>query len=233
MLFRSIIAYRLLPISALPQVDYPTIQVVTFYPGASPEVIASSITAPLERQFGQMPGLRQMSSTSSGGASVVTLQFSLELELDSAEQSVQASINAAANLLPTDLPAPPVYSKVNPADAPILTLGITSKTLPMTTVQNLADTRVAQKISQVTGVGLVTLSGGNRPAVRVQTNPSALAANGLSLEDVRQAVAAANVNQAKGSFDGPERAYTIDANDQLKSADEYRKVVVEIGRAHV
>jgi multidrug efflux pump len=222
----GIIAYRLLPISALPQVDYPTIQVVTFYPGASPEVIASSITAPLERQFGQMPGLRQMSSTSSGGASVVTLQFSLELDLDSAEQGVQAAINAGANLMPADLPAPPVYSKVNPADAPILTLGITSKTLPMTQVQNLADTRVAQKISQVTGVGLVTLSGGQRPAVRVQANPSALAANGLSLEDVRQAVASANVNQAKGSFDGPERAYTIDANDQLKSADEYRKVVV-------
>ncbi len=222
----GMIAYRLLPISALPQVDYPTIQVTTFYPGASPEVIASSITAPLERQFGQMPGLRQMSSTSSGGASVVTLQFSLELDLDSAEQGVQAAINAGSNLLPTDIPAPPVYSKVNPADAPILTLGITSKTLPMTQVQNLADTRVAQKISQVTGVGLVTLSGGQRPAVRVQANPSALAANGLSLEDVRQAVAAANVNAAKGSFDGPERAYTIDANDQLKSADEYRKVVV-------
>jgi len=225
-LLAGFIAYRLLPISALPQVDYPTIQVTTFYPGASPEVIASSITAPLERQFGQMPGLRQMSSTSSGGASVVTLQFTLELELDSAEQSVQAAINAAANLMPADLPAPPVYSKVNPADTPILTLGITSKTLPMTQVQNLADTRVAQKISQVAGVGLVTLSGGQRPAVRVQANPSALAANGLSLEDVRQAVAAANVNQAKGSFDGPERAYTIDANDQLKSADEYRKVVV-------
>ncbi len=222
----GIIAYRLLPISALPQVDYPTIQVTTFYPGASPEVIASSITAPLERQFGQMPGLRQMSSTSSGGASVVTLQFSLELELDSAEQGVQAAINAGANLLPADIPAPPVYSKVNPADAPILTIGITSKTLPMTQVQNLADTRVAQKISQVTGVGLVTLSGGQRPAVRVQANPSALAADGLSMEDVRQAIASANVNAAKGSFDGPERAYTIDANDQLKSADEYRKVVV-------
>ncbi len=225
-LLAGMIAYRLLPIAALPQVDYPTIQVMTFYPGASPEVIASSITAPLERQLGQMPGLRQMSSTSSGGASVVTLQFTLEIELDSAEQSVQAAINAGANLLPTDLPAPPIYSKVNPADAPILTLGITSKTLPMTQVQNLTDTRVAQKISQITGVGLVTLSGGQRPAVRVQANPSALAANGLGLEDVRQAVAAANVNAAKGSFDGPSRAYTIDANDQLKSADEYRKVVV-------
>jgi multidrug efflux pump len=225
-LLSGMIAYRLLALSALPQVDYPTIQVVTFYPGASPEVTASSITAPLERQFGQMPGLKQMSSTSSGGASVITLQFVLELELDIAEQSVQAAINAGANLLPTDLPAPPIYSKVNPADAPILTLGITSKTLPMTQVQNLADTRIAQKISQMTGVGLVTLSGGQRPAVRVQANPRALAANNLSMEDVRTAVAASNVNAAKGSFDGPERAYTIDANDQLQSAAEYKKIVV-------
>ena len=225
-LLAGMIAYRLLPLSALPQVDYPTIQVVTFYPGASPEVVASSITAPLERQFGQMPGLRQMSSSSSGGASVVTLQFTLEINLDEAVQSVQAAINAGANLLPTDLPAPPIYSKVNPADAPILTLGISSKTLPMTQVQNLADTRVAQKISQMTGVGLVTLSGGQRPAVRVQANPKALAANNLSMEDVRTAIAAANVNAAKGSFDGPERAYTIDANDQLQSAVEYKKVVV-------
>ncbi len=225
-LLSGIIAYRLLALSALPQVDYPTIQVVTFYPGASPEVTASSITAPLERQFGQMPGLKQMSSTSSGGASVVTLQFTLDLDLDVAEQSVQAAINAGANLLPTDLPAPPIYSKVNPADAPILTLGITSKTLPMTQVQNLADTRVAQKISQMTGVGLVTLSGGQRPAVRVQANPTALASNNLSMEDVRTAIAAANVNAAKGSFDGPERAYTIDANDQLQSAIDYKKVVV-------
>jgi multidrug efflux pump len=225
-LLSGMIAYRLLALSALPQVDYPTIQVVTFYPGASPEVTASSITAPLERQFGQMPGLKQMSSTSSGGASVVTLQFTLDLDLDVAEQSVQAAINAGANLLPTDLPAPPIYSKVNPADAPILTLGITSKTLPMTQVQNLADTRVAQKISQMTGVGLVTLSGGQRPAVRVQANPRALASNNLSMEDVRTAIAAANVNAAKGSFDGPERAYTIDANDQLQSAAEYKKVVV-------
>ena len=225
-LLSGIIAYRLLALSALPQVDYPTIQVVTFYPGASPEVTASSITAPLERQFGQMPGLKQMSSTSSGGASVVTLQFTLDLDLDVAEQSVQAAINAGANLLPTDLPAPPIYSKVNPADAPILTLGITSKTLPMTQVQNLADTRVAQKISQMTGVGLVTLSGGQRPAVRVQANPRALASNNLSMEDVRTAIAAANVNAAKGSFDGPERAYTIDANDQLQSAADYKKVVV-------
>ena len=225
-LLSGIIAYRLLALSALPQVDYPTIQVVTFYPGASPEVTASSITAPLQRQFGQMPGLKQMSSTSSGGASVVTLQFNLELELDVAVQSVQAAINAGANLLPADLPAPPIYSKVNPADAPILTLGISSKSLPMTQVQNLADTRVAQKISQMSGVGLVTLSGGQRPAVRVQANPRALASNNLSMEDVRTAIAAANVNAAKGSFDGPERAYTIDANDQLQSALEYKKVVV-------
>src|SRR5213594_3985264 len=225
-LLAGAIAYRLLPLSALPEVDYPTIQVVTFYPGASPDVTTSSITAPLERQFGQMPGLKQMSSTSSGGASVITLQFSLELTLDVAEQEVQAAINAASNFLPADLPAPPVYSKVNPADAPILTLGITSKTMPLPQVQNLVDTRLAQKISQLPGVGLVTLSGGQRPAVRVQVNPRALAANGLGLEDVRTAVAAANVNQAKGSFDGPSRAYTIDANDQLRSAAEYRAVVV-------
>src|SRR6266568_4361697 len=224
--WRCAIAYRLLPLSALPEVDYPTIQVVTFYPGASPDVTTSSITAPLERQFGQMPGLKQMSSTSSGGASVITLQFSLELTLDVAEQEVQAAINAGSNFLPADLPAPPVYSKVNPADAPILTLGITSKTMPLPQVQNLVDTRLAQKISQLPGVGLVTLSGGQRPAVRVQANPRALAANGLNLEDVRTAIASANVNQAKGSFDGPSRAYTIDANDQLRSAADYRAVIV-------
>jgi len=220
------IAYRLLPLSALPEVDYPTIQVVTFYPGASPDVMTSSVTAPLERQFGQMPGLRQMSSTSSGGASAITLQFSLDLTLDVAEQEVQAAINAGSNFLPQDLPAPPVYSKVNPADAPILTLGIASKTLPLPQVQNLVDTRLAQKISQLPGVGLVTLSGGQRPAVRVQVNPRALASNGLNLEDVRTAIAAANVNQAKGSFDGPSRAYTIDANDQLRSAAEYSAVII-------
>ncbi len=225
-LLSGILAYRQLPLSALPQVDYPTIQVLTFYPGASPEVTTSSITAPLERQFGQMPGLRQMSSTSSGGASVVTLQFNLEMSLDVAEQQVQAAINAGSNFLPSDLPAPPVYNKVNPADAPILALGISSATLPLPQVQNLADTRLAQKISQVTGVGLVTLSGGQRPAVRVQANPKALASNNLNLEDVRQAIMQANVNQAKGSFDGPQRAYTIDANDQIKSADEYRKIIV-------
>jgi len=225
-LLSGVVAFRQLPLAALPEVDYPTIQVVTFYPGASPEVMTSSVTAPLERQFGQMPGLKQMSSSSSAGASIVTLQFSLDLSLDVAEQEVQAAINAGSNFLPADLPAPPVYSKVNPADAPILTLGLTSRTLPLPEVQNLADTRLAQKISQLTGVGLVTLSGGQRPAVRVQVNPRALASNGLGLEDVRTAIASANVNQAKGSFDGPERAYTIDANDQIHSAAEYRDIVV-------
>jgi multidrug efflux pump len=225
-LLSGIFAYRQLPLSALPEVDYPTIQIVTFYPGASPDVMTSSVTAPLERQFGQMPGLKQMSSTSSGGASVITLQFNLELSLDIAEQEVQAAINAGSNLLPADLPAPPVYSKVNPADTPIMTLGVTSQTLQLPAVQNLVDTRLAQKISQVSGVGLVTLSGGQRPAVRVQANPKALTSNGLNLEDVRIALAASNVNQAKGSFDGPQRAYTIDANDQLRSAAEYSRVVV-------
>ena len=222
----GIVAYRVLPISALPEVDYPTIQVVTLYPGASPDVVTSSITAPLERQFGQMPGLNQMSSTSSGGASVVTLQFGLDLKLDVAEQQVQAAINASANLLPSDLPVPPIYSKVNPADAPIITIAVTSKTVPLPKVQNLVDTRIAQKISQLPGVGLVSIGGGQRPAVRIQANPKALAAYGLSLEDLRIAIASANVNQAKGSFDGPARASTIDANDQLKSAEEYRNLVV-------
>src|SRR5882757_4325774 len=225
-LLAGVLAYRQLPLSALPEVDYPTIQVVTFYPGASPDVMTSSVTAPLERQFGQMPGLNQMSSTSSGGASVITLQFSLDLTLDVAEQEVQAAINAASNFLPSDLPAPPVYNKVNPADAPILTLALTSGTLPLTQVQNLADTRLAQKLSQVTGVGLVTLAGGQRPAVRVQANPKALSANNLNLEDVRGAIAAANVKKAKGSLEGPNRAYNIDANDQLRSAAEYKSVVV-------
>jgi multidrug efflux pump len=200
--------------------------VFTFYPGASPDVMASSVTAPLERQFGQMPGLKQMLSSSSGGASVITLQFDLAVALDVAEQGVQAAINAGSNLLPQDLPAPPVYSKVNPADAPILTLGLSSRTLPLPEIQNLADTRLAQKLSQVPGVGLVTLSGGQRPAVRVQANPRALAAAGLGLEDLRSAIAAANVKKAKGSLEGPNRAYNIDANDQLRSAAEYRSVVV-------
>jgi len=225
-LLAGIVAYKQLPISALPQVDYPTIQVFTFYPGASPDVMASSVTAPLETQFGQMPGLKQMLSTSSGGASVITLQFDLAVPLDTAEQSVQAAINAGSNLLPQDLPAPPVYSKVNPADAPILTLGLSSRTMTLPDIQNLADTRLAQKLSQVAGVGLVTLSGGQRPAVRVQANPNALAANGLGLEDVRTAIAAANVKRAKGSLDGPARSYTIDANDQLASAAQYRAIVV-------
>jgi len=225
-LLAGIIAYRVLPISALPQVDYPTIQVVTLYPGASPDVVTSSITAPLERQFGQMPGLNQMSSTSSGGASVITLQFSLSLNLDIAEQEVQAAINAGSNFLPTDLPMPPIYSKVNPADAPIMTMAITSKTLPLPKVQDLIDTRVAQKISQLPGVGLVSISGGQRPAVRIQANPKALAAYKLTLEDLRTTIGNANVNQAKGSFDGPERASTIDANDQIKFAAEYEKIIV-------
>ena len=220
------IAYRLLPVAALPQVDYPTIQVYTFYPGASPDVMTSSVTAPLERQFGQIPGIKQMTSTSSGGASIITLQFDLAVALDVAEQGVQSAINAASNLVPSDLPAPPVYSKVNPADAPIVTLALTSKTLPLPQVQNLADTRFAQKLSQVPGVGLVTLSGGQRPAVRVQANPQALASNGLGMEGLRAAIVAANVKKAKGNFDGPSRAYSIDANDQLRSAAEYRDIVV-------
>jgi len=225
-LLSGIIAYRVLSISALPQVDYPTIQVVTLYPGASPDVVTSSITAPLERQFGQMPGLNQMSSTSSGGASVITLQFSLSLDIDVAEQEVQAAINAAGNLLPTDLPMPPIYSKVNPADAPILTLAVTSKTLPLPKVQDLVDTRLAQKISQLSGVGLVSMSGGQRPAIRIQANPKALGAYNLTLEDLRTAINNANVNQAKGSFDGPARASMIDANDQLKLATEYERLIV-------
>ncbi|MEO9382890.1 MdtB/MuxB family multidrug efflux RND transporter permease subunit [Chromobacterium phragmitis] len=225
-LLTGLVAWRLLPVSALPEVDYPTIQVVTQYPGASPDVITSSVTAPLERQFGQMPGLSQMSSTSSGGASVITLQFNLDLTLDVAEQEVQAAINAAGNLLPSDLPSPPIYSKVNPADTPVLTIAVSSPTLPLTKLQDLADTRLAQKLSQVSGVGLVSISGGQRPAVRIQSNPRALAARALTLEDIRTAIAAANVNQAKGSFDGPKQASTIDGNDQLQSADEYKNVVI-------
>ncbi|MFL6582528.1 MAG: MdtB/MuxB family multidrug efflux RND transporter permease subunit [Burkholderiales bacterium] len=225
-LLSGILAYRLLPLSALPEVDYPTIQVVTLYPGASPDVTTSSITAPLERQFGQMPGLNQMSSTSSGGASVITLQFALDLSLDVAEQEVQAAINAATSLLPPDLPSPPIYNKVNPADTPILTVAITSNSLPLPKVQDLIDTRIAQKISQLPGVGLVSLSGGQRPAVRIQANARALASYGMSLDDLRNAIGNANVNLAKGSFDGPARASTIDANDQLKSADEYRGLII-------
>jgi multidrug efflux pump len=225
-LLAGFVAYRELPVSALPTVDYPTIQVRTFFPGASPEVMASSVTAPLERQFGQMPGLTQMTSTSGSGASIITLQFTLELSLDVAEQQVQAAINAAFTYLPRDLPIPPVYSKVNPADAPILTLALSSDTLPLPQVEDLADTRFGQKISQLPGVGLVSISGGQRPAVRVHANPAALAAYGLTLEDVRAAIATANVNQAKGSFDGPRQSYIIGANDQLFSAAEYRALIV-------
>jgi len=222
----GIVAYRVLPLSALPKFDYPTIQVVTLYPGASPDVITSSITAPLERQFGQMPGLNQMSSQSSGGASVITLQFSLTLPLDVAEQEVQAAINAAGTFLPGDLPQPPIYNKVNPADTPIVILALSSRTMPLTEIQQLADTRLATKISQLPGVGLVSITGGQRPAVRIQANPKALAAYNLSLDDLRTAIANANANQAKGSFDGPTRASTIDANDQLKSADEFKSMIV-------
>ena len=225
-LLAGIIGYRALPVSALPEVDYPTIQVVTLYPGASPDVVTSAITAPLERQFGQMSGLKQMASQSAGGASVVTLQFQLTLPLDVAEQEVQAAINAATNLLPNDLPNPPVYSKVNPADPPIMTLAVTSTSLPMTQVQDMVENRVAQKISQVGGVGLVTLSGGQRPAVRVKLNAQALAALGITSETVRSAISNANVNSAKGSLDGPERSITLSANDQIKTAEGYRQLIV-------
>jgi multidrug efflux pump len=225
-LLSGFVAYHWLAVSALPQVDYPTIQILTFYPGASPDVIASSVTAPLERQFGQMPGLNQMTSSSSFGSSLITLQFTLDLNIDVAEQEVQAAINAAGTFLPRDLPNPPIYSKTNPADAPILTLALTSETLPLSKVQDLADTRLAQKISQLPGVGLVTISGGQKPAVRIQVNPTTLAAYGLSLEDLRSVIATANVNQAKGNFDGPKQAYTIEANDQLVSSDNYRSIIV-------
>src|SRR6266542_121096 len=222
----GMVAYLQLPISALPQVDYPTIQILTFYPGASPDVMASSVTSPLERQFGQLPGLKQMTSTSSFGASLITLQFTLEYAIDVAEQQVQAAINAAANFLPKDLPNPPIYSKVNPAYAPVVTLALTSDTLPLHRVQDLADTNLAQKISQLPGVGLVSISGGQRPAVRVQVNPSALASYGLSLEDVRAVLGQANVDQAKGSLEGPRQSFTIGANDQLLTAAEYKGVLL-------
>ncbi|MGC9953040.1 MAG: MdtB/MuxB family multidrug efflux RND transporter permease subunit [Rhizomicrobium sp.] len=218
--------YKYLPLSALPEVDYPTIQVQTFLPGASPDVMTTSVTAPLERQLGQMPGLKQMSSISSGGASVVTLQFDLSLSLDVAEQEVQAAINAAGNLLPQSLPAPPIYAKVNPADAPILTLAIRSTTLPLTQVEDIADTRVAQKISQLSGVGLVSINGGQRPAVRVRANIQALAAYGLNIDDLRTTISNANSNAPKGSFDGASRSYTIDSNDQIKTADQYKNIIV-------
>ena len=222
----GVVGFQFLPLSALPEVDYPTIQVQTYYPGASPEVTTSFITAPLERQFGEMPGLARMSSISSQGASIVTLQFSLSLSLDVAEQEVQAAINAAGNLLPSDLPNPPVYAKVNPADAPVVSIALTSRTMPLNQVEDLADTRIASKISQVAGVGLVTVAGGQRPAVRIQANPRALAAYGLSLESLRTAIAAANVNGAKGSFNGATRAYTINANDQLSTPQDYSRTII-------
>jgi multidrug efflux pump len=222
----GVLAYRQLPVSALPQVDYPTIEVLTFYPGASPDVAASSITAPLERQFGQLPGLSQMTSTSSDGCSLITLRFALSLNIDVAEQEVQAAINAATSYLPHDLPNPPIYSKVNPADPPILTLALSSDTIPLTQVEDLADTRLAQRISQLTGVGLVSISGGQKPAVRVRVNPAALASLGLNLEDLRGVIAAQNVNQAKGSLDGPRLAHTINANDQILSSDQYKPLVI-------
>ena len=225
-LLAGALAYRLLPLSALPEVDYPTIEVTTLYPGASPDVISTTVTAPLERQFGQMPGLGQMTSTSSGGASIITLRFSLGLSLDVAEQEVQAAINAGGNLLPSDLPMPPIYSKVNPADAPVLTIAVTSPSLPVIKLHDLTENRLAPKLSQVDGVGLVSIAGGRRPAVRIQANPQTLASVGLSLDDIRSAIAAANVNQAKGSFDGMQRASTIDANDQLKSASEYQDLII-------
>ncbi|NLT88220.1 MAG: MdtB/MuxB family multidrug efflux RND transporter permease subunit [Pseudomonas lactis] len=222
----GIISYRLLPVSALPQVDYPTIRVMTLYPGASPDVMTSAVTAPLERQFGQMPGLTQMASTSSGGASVLTLRFNLDINMDVAEQQVQAAINAATNLLPKDLPAPPVYNKVNPADTPVLTLAITSKTMLLPELNDLVDTRMAQKIAQISGVGMVSIAGGQRQAVRIKVNPEALAANGLNLSDVRALIAASNVNQPKGNFDGPTRVSMLDANDQLVSPEQYAELIL-------
>jgi multidrug efflux pump len=226
MFLSGVLAYKLLPVSALPDVDYPTIQVSTFYPGASPIVTAATITAPLEKQFGQMPGLNQMTSSSSNGCSIITLQFSLDMSLDVAEQEVQAAINASSTLLPAGLPNPPIYSKVNPADTPIITLAMTSKILPLPQVEDLVDTRFAQKVSQLTGVGLVSLSGGQRPAVRIQVNPTTLSAYGLSLEDVRSAIESANVNTAKGNFDGKQQAYTINANDQLLTSNDYKSIII-------
>ena len=226
LLIAGAIGFRQLPVSALPQVDYPTIQVVTFYPGASPDVMASGVTAPLERQFGQLPGLNQMTSNSSQGSSVITLQFALDLNIDVAEQEVQAAINASGTYLPRDLPNPPIYSKINPADAPILTLALTSRTLPLSRVEDFADTRFAQKISQLPGVGLVSISGGQKPAVRIQVNPTALSSYGLTMEDVRSAIAQSNVNQAKGTFDGGLQSYSIGANDQLLTSQEYKPLIV-------
>ncbi|HEY5364211.1 MAG TPA: efflux RND transporter permease subunit, partial [Aestuariivirga sp.] len=217
----GVVAYRFLPLSALPEVDYPTIQVQTFYPGASPEVMTSSVTAPLERQFGQMPSLAEMSSQSSAGASVVTLRFGLDIDIDVAEQEVQAAINAAGNLLPGDLPAPPIYAKVNPADAPILTLGVTAKLTKLIDVEDLVDNRLAQKLSQVPGVGLVSISGGQRPSIRIHADPNKLAAYGLNLDDLRTTIASLNVNTPKGNFDGPSQSASINANDQIRDPNDY------------
>src|SRR5438105_5228557 len=225
-LLAGIVSYTQLPVSALPQVDYPTIQIVTFYPGASPDVVATTVTAPLERQFGQLQGLNQMTSSSSGGTSVIVLQFALSLQIDIAEEEVQSAINASQNYLPANLPAPPIYSKTNPADAPVLTLAISSSDMPLSQVEDLVDTRLAPKISQLSGVGLVTISGGQKPAVRIQANPAALSSYGINLEDLRTAVTQSSVNAAKGNFDGPRQDYQIDANDQLVTSNDYRNVVV-------
>ena len=226
LLLVGLLGWRLLPVAALPQVDYPIIRVLTLYPGASAEVMASAVTAPLERQFGQMSGLKRMSSSSAAGISSMTLQFSLGVRLDVAEQEVQAAINAASALLPLDLPAPPTYAKINPADAPVLTLALTSDSLPLTEVQNIANTRLALKISQVSGVGLVSLSGGQKPAIRIQANPRALASAGLGLDSLRTAITASNANTAKGTIDGPSRSYSINANDQLGSPEDYQRLIV-------
>ena len=225
-LLAGFVAFLQLPVSALPEVDYPTIQIVTFYPGASPDVVASAVTAPLERQFGQVPGLNQMTSTSSDGSSVIVLQFSLDLNIDVAEQEVQPAINSAQTYLPADLPAPPIYSKTNPADTPILTLALTSDTIPLSQVEDLADTRFAQKISQLPGVGLVSISGGQKPAVRIQVNPTALSSYGINLEDVRTAMQQTSLDLAKGNFDGPRQDYQIQANDQLLTSKDFKPVVI-------
>src|ERR1700676_2439053 len=222
----GIVSYTQLPVSALPQVDYPTIQVLTFYPGASPNVIATTVTAPLERQFGQLQGLSQMTSTSAGGTSVIVLQFNLSLNIDVAEQEVQSAINASQSFLPSNLPSPPVYSKTNPADAPVLTLAITSADVPLLQVEDLVDTRLAPKLSQLNGVGLVSISGGQKPAVRIRANPVALSSYGINMEDLRTALTQASVNAAKGNFDGPRQDYQIDSNDQLVSSADYRSVIV-------
>src|ERR1700760_2229783 len=222
----GLVAYTQLPVSALPQVDYPTIQVMTFYPGASPDVMATTVTAPLERQFGQLQGLNQMTSTSSGATSVIVLQFALSLNIDIAEEEVQSAINASQSYLPSDLPTPPIYNKTNPADAPILTLGIMSDSMPLSQVEDLVDTRLAPKISQLSGVGMVSISGGQKPAIRIQVNPVALSSYGINLEAVRTALTQASVNAAKGNFDGPRQNYQIDSNDQITAASEYKNVLV-------